>query len=83
LGPGIEYSVLPVKSSLAVDLWEFYEQVETLIGDLRSSGYAAESSQVEIAIRHGATCGEILGRLSGVLPRKAYQALEFRSEAMI
>jgi hypothetical protein len=64
-----------------VDLWEFYDLVETLITDLRSAGYVTESDQVEVAIRGGATSGEILGRLSGVLPVVGRQVPKFRTEA--
>jgi hypothetical protein len=44
-----------------VDLWELCEHVETPIWDLRSSGYLNESDQVQIAMRGGATRGEIPG----------------------
>jgi hypothetical protein len=51
-----------------MDLWEFYARVETLIHDLRASGYGANADQVETAIRGGATSGEILERLGVALP---------------
>jgi hypothetical protein len=64
-----------------VDLWEFYDQVEKLIVDLRSSGHPKESEEVEIAIRGGATSGEILGRLSATLRSVARRLPDFKSEA--
>jgi hypothetical protein len=59
-----------------VDLWEFYERVETLIATLRTAGLAASADEVEVAMRGGATSGEILGRLGLALPaaRAAAQA---------
>jgi hypothetical protein len=60
-----------------VDLWEFYEQVEKLTADLRSAGYVEDSEEVQIAIRGGATSGEVLGRLSAVLPGVASRVPEF------
>lgn len=64
----------------AVDLWEYYEQVEQLILDLRRCGHIQEADTVETAIRGGATSGEILGRLSLALPPAAKTAPEYRSE---
>jgi hypothetical protein len=63
-----------------VNLSEFYEHIETLILDLRSSGHPKESEEVEIAIRGGATGGEILGRLSVELPSVARRLPEYRAE---
>jgi hypothetical protein len=60
-----------------VDLWQFYESVEKLITDLRSAGHAEESDEVEIAIRGGATSGEVLGRLSVTLPTVARRVPQF------
>ncbi len=50
-----------------VDIWEFYERVEKLILDLRSSAHTEESGEVEAALRGGSTSGEILGRLTSAL----------------
>jgi hypothetical protein len=64
----------------AVDLWEYYERVEQLILVLRGSDHAEQADAVEIAIRGGATSGEILGRLSLALPEVAKAAPRFRTE---
>lgn len=53
---------------LSAWIWEFYERVEQLIVKLRDGGSAAEAEAVEVAIRGGATSGEILGRLTDALP---------------
>jgi hypothetical protein len=63
-----------------VDLWEFYERVERLILDLRSSGHPKESAEVETAIRGGSTSGEILGRLTGALVDVSPRAPDFNAE---
>lgn len=65
-----------------VDIWEFYEGVEELISDLRTSGHPSEAKEVETAIRGGATSGEVLGCLSVALPAVANRLPEgSRSEA--
>jgi len=64
-----------------VDLWEFHKHVEKLITDLRSSGYVEDSEKVEFAIRGGATSGEVLGRLSAVLPGVPRRVPEFGKKA--
>jgi hypothetical protein len=63
-----------------VDLWQYYDRVEKLIVDLRLSGYEAEAERVEIAIRGGATSGEILGRLALALPAVAADVPKFAAE---
>ncbi|HET6914735.1 MAG TPA: hypothetical protein VFH56_01460 [Acidimicrobiales bacterium] len=64
-----------------MDLWEFYECVETLIRDLRSAGLEADSEEVESAMRGGATSGEVLGRLAVALPEVARQDPGLRDKA--
>lgn len=75
------YSALLRERLDDVDLWEFYEHVEELIADLRSAGYVDDSQEVEVAIRGGATSGEVLGRLSAVLPGVASRVPEFAEKA--
>ena len=65
----------------SMDLWEFRVRVEALIGDLRETGYVSEADQVETAIRGGATCGEILDRLSGALPAVSASVPSLANEA--
>lgn len=64
-----------------MDLWQFYEKVEKLIMDLRSAGHIKEADEVELAIRGGATSGEVLGRLSGALPDVAGRVPQFGKTA--
>jgi hypothetical protein len=63
-----------------VDLWDFYDGVEALIVTLRETGHMAEATQVEDAIRGGATSGEILGRLFVALPQVRPVVPELSSE---
>lgn len=63
-----------------MDLWEYYDRVESLILALRTSGHSAEAERVEIAIRGGATSGEILGRLSLALPSIKNSVPDLREE---
>jgi hypothetical protein len=64
-----------------VDLWAYYQQVETLIGELRSAGHEVEAGEVGTAVRGGATSGEILGRLTVALPAVAARVPELRNTA--
>jgi hypothetical protein len=72
-------SCLPV-ILVGVDLWEYYERVEHLIVALRNGGHFVEAERVEVAIRGGATSGEILGRLAGALPDVANSVPSYRIE---
>ena len=65
----------------AVDLRQYYDQVEKLNVDLRVLGHEGEAEErVEIAIRSGATGGEILGRLSLALPAVAADVPQLADE---
>ena len=66
-----------------MDLWEYYERVEALILSLREAGCSDEADQVEVAIRGGATAGEILGRLSLTLPGVAASAPRLEGEVNV
>lgn len=82
---GMGYSAPPVEHAklMLVDLWQYYDRVEKLIVDLRLSGREAEAERVEIAIRGGATSGEILGRLALALPAVAANVPQFATESEV
>ena len=64
-----------------MDLWQFYEEIEKLIAELRSAGYLVQAEHVDTAIHGGATSGEVLSRLSASLPEVARRVPQFRQKA--
>lgn len=54
-----------------MDIRQYYEEVEALVGDLRGLNRSDVADRVDDALRSGSTSGEVLGELSLTLPTVA------------